>query len=51
VIVAVHAGDEYRTAPNATRSALAQAALDAGADAYIGGTRTSCSPSSCGTAS
>ncbi|MBI5285004.1 MAG: CapA family protein [Chloroflexi bacterium] len=36
VIVAVHAGDEYRTAPNATQRALAQAALDAGADAYIG---------------
>jgi len=36
VIVAAHAGDEYRTTPNATQRALAQAALDAGADAYIG---------------
>ena len=36
VIVAVHAGDEYRTAPNATQRALAEAALAAGADAYIG---------------
>ncbi len=36
VIVAVHAGDEYRTAPNATQRALAEAALGAGADAYIG---------------
>jgi poly-gamma-glutamate synthesis protein (capsule biosynthesis protein) len=36
VIVAVHAGDEYRTAPNPTQGALAQAAFDAGADAYIG---------------
>jgi poly-gamma-glutamate synthesis protein (capsule biosynthesis protein) len=36
VIVAVHAGDEYRTTPNATQRTLAQAALDAGADAYIG---------------
>jgi poly-gamma-glutamate synthesis protein (capsule biosynthesis protein) len=36
VIIAVHAGDEYHTAPNATQRTLAQAALDAGADAYIG---------------
>ncbi len=36
VIVAGHAGDEYRTTPNATQRALAAAALTAGADAYIG---------------
>ena len=36
MIVAVHAGDEYRTTPNATERALADAALAAGADAYIG---------------
>jgi len=36
VIVAVHAGDEYQPTPNATQRALAQAALDAGADAFIG---------------
>ncbi len=36
VIVAVHAGDEYRTAPNATERTLADAAVAAGADAYIG---------------
>jgi hypothetical protein len=36
VIVVVHAGDEYRTQPNATERALADAALAAGADAYIG---------------
>ncbi len=36
VIVAVHAGDEYHNTPNATQRALAQAAMDAGADAYIG---------------
>jgi poly-gamma-glutamate capsule biosynthesis protein CapA/YwtB (metallophosphatase superfamily) len=36
VVVAVHAGDEYRRAPNATQRALAEAALAAGADAYIG---------------
>ena len=36
VIVAVHAGDEYRNAPNATQRAMAEAALAAGADAYIG---------------
>ncbi|MBF6599368.1 MAG: CapA family protein [Dehalococcoidia bacterium] len=36
VVVAVHAGDEYRWAPNATQRALAEAALAAGADAYIG---------------
>lgn len=36
VIVAVHAGDEYRTTPSATQVALADAALAAGADAFIG---------------
>lgn len=36
VIVAVHAGDEYRTTPNATQRELAAAALAGGADAYIG---------------
>lgn len=36
VIVAVHAGDEYQAAPNATQRLLAQAALDAGAAAYLG---------------
>ena len=36
VIVMVHAGDEYVNAPNATQRALVEAALDAGADAYIG---------------
>ena len=36
VIVAVHAGDEYNTAPNATQRELATAALEGGADAYIG---------------
>ena len=36
MIVAVHAGDEYRRMPNATQRALADAALAAGADAYIG---------------
>ncbi len=36
VIVAVHAGDEYGTTPNATQRTLAQAAMDAGADAYLG---------------
>ena len=36
VIVAGHAGDEYRTTPNATQRALVAAALAAGADAYIG---------------
>lgn len=36
VVVLVHAGDEYRTRPNATQVALAEAALAAGADAYIG---------------
>ena len=32
----MHAGDEYRTAPNDTQRELAEAALAAGADAYIG---------------
>jgi len=36
VIVAVHAGDEYVRTPNATQRELAEAALSAGADAYIG---------------
>ncbi len=36
VIVAVHAGDEYRTTPNAAQRTMAEAALAAGADAYIG---------------
>jgi poly-gamma-glutamate synthesis protein (capsule biosynthesis protein) len=36
VIVVVHAGDEYRTAPNATQRRIAETALAAGADAYIG---------------
>lgn len=36
VIVAVHAGDEYVNAPNDKQRELAQAALAAGADAYIG---------------
>jgi len=36
VIVVVHAGDEYVNAPNATQRVLAEAALGAGADAYIG---------------
>ena len=36
VVVAVHAGDEYRTAPNAAQRTMADAALAAGADAYIG---------------
>lgn len=36
VIVALHAGDEYQAAPNATQRTLAQTALDAGADAFIG---------------
>ncbi|MGI8925215.1 MAG: CapA family protein [Tepidiformaceae bacterium] len=36
VVVAVHAGDEYNQTPNATQRALAEAALAAGADAYIG---------------
>ena len=36
VVVAIHAGDEYRTTPNATERELASAALAAGADAVIG---------------
>lgn len=36
VVVLLHAGDEYRRAPNATQRALAEAALAAGADAVIG---------------
>ncbi len=36
VIVVAHAGDEYRTAPNSTQRRIAQTALAAGADAYIG---------------
>ncbi|HEX5480066.1 MAG TPA: CapA family protein [Dehalococcoidia bacterium] len=36
VIVLEHAGDEYVSAPNATQRELADAALEAGADAYIG---------------
>ncbi len=36
VIVAVHAGDEYRNEPNATQRDLADEALAAGADVYLG---------------
>jgi poly-gamma-glutamate capsule biosynthesis protein CapA/YwtB (metallophosphatase superfamily) len=36
VIVVAHAGDEYRSAPNATQRRIAETALAAGADAYIG---------------
>lgn len=36
VLVSVHAGDEYVNAPNATQVALAEAALAAGADAFLG---------------
>ena len=36
VVVLVHAGSEYITTPNAAQRALADAALAAGADAYIG---------------
>jgi poly-gamma-glutamate synthesis protein (capsule biosynthesis protein) len=36
VIVLVHAGDEYRTEPSATQRRIADRALAAGADAYIG---------------
>lgn len=36
VVAYVHAGDEYVRAPNATQRALADAALAAGADAFIG---------------
>jgi poly-gamma-glutamate synthesis protein (capsule biosynthesis protein) len=36
VVVAVHAGTEYDTAPNATQRELAEAAMAAGADVYLG---------------
>ncbi len=36
VIVVAHAGDEYRTAPSTTQRRVAETALAAGADAYIG---------------
>jgi poly-gamma-glutamate synthesis protein (capsule biosynthesis protein) len=36
VIVAVHAGDEYHNAPSATQRELADVALAAGADVYLG---------------
>jgi len=36
VVVAVHAGDEYRNAPNATQRELADEALASGADVYLG---------------
>lgn len=36
VVAYVHAGDEYIRTPNATQRSLADAALAAGADAYIG---------------
>ncbi len=36
VVLAIHAGDEYRTTPNAAERELASAALAAGADAVIG---------------
>lgn len=36
VVVAVHAGDEYHNAPNATQRELADAALASGADVYLG---------------
>lgn len=36
VIVVVHAGDEYRTVPSATQRRIAETALAAGADAFIG---------------
>jgi poly-gamma-glutamate capsule biosynthesis protein CapA/YwtB (metallophosphatase superfamily) len=36
VVVAIHAGDEYHTAPNTTQREMAAAALAAGADAVIG---------------
>jgi poly-gamma-glutamate synthesis protein (capsule biosynthesis protein) len=36
VIVVAHAGDEYRTAPSATQRRIVDAALAAGADAFIG---------------
>lgn len=36
VVLSVHAGDEYINAPNATQVALADAALAAGADLFLG---------------
>lgn len=36
VIVTVHAGTEYRNAPDSTQARIVNAALAAGADAYIG---------------
>ena len=36
VIVVAHAGDEYRTTPSATQRRIADTALAAGADAFIG---------------
>jgi poly-gamma-glutamate synthesis protein (capsule biosynthesis protein) len=36
VVVSMHAGDEYVTAPNATQRELAEAALAAGADVVLG---------------
>lgn len=36
VIVVAHAGDEYRTMPSATQRRIADTALAAGADAFIG---------------
>ncbi len=36
VVVAVHAGDEYRNAPNGTQRELADEALAGGADVYLG---------------
>ena len=36
VVVAVHAGDEYHNAPNATQRELADEALADGADVYLG---------------
>jgi poly-gamma-glutamate synthesis protein (capsule biosynthesis protein) len=36
VIVVVHAGSEYRNAPDATQRRIAEDALAAGADAYVG---------------
>jgi poly-gamma-glutamate capsule biosynthesis protein CapA/YwtB (metallophosphatase superfamily) len=36
VIVAVHAGTEYNNTPNATQRVLAEAAMAAGADLYLG---------------
>ncbi len=36
VVVVVHAGDEYQNAPSRTQRALAESALSAGADVYLG---------------